>query len=116
MSWFHMVIDPLVSDSLMTAEDWAEIVSKRPTNIYFITSNTKYQQEKISLSPEWKMTTSDHKKVIEGLTGYSSGSLLHRIRTKKYLKKRYKSVKDEFYILYNSSLNDIRCLDYSPEF
>ena len=102
-----IIIDPLISKQLINVNTWAEIISVKPTNIYFLTTNKKYQHHKLSLDPKWKMAENNFEKTIEGLTRYSGATFFHRLRTKKYLKRRYYNVNKEFYRLYNSTFDEI---------
>ena len=103
-----LIIDPLTnSNKLLTIKEWTNLITKSPTNIYFLTRNDKYQQENISLNPKWKYSRDYFETTIEGLTGYNNYSFWTRLKTKKYLKRNLKKVKKEFNMLYETDLDRI---------
>ncbi len=95
-----LVIDPLTSMTLLRIDDWAESISNSPKNIFFITTNDKYQQKNISLNPEWKLSADNYERTIKGLTRYNDFSSRQKRKTRKYYENRIVEVTQSFFKLY----------------
>lgn len=107
-----LVIDPLTdSEKAVNIRSWSSLITRNPTNIYFITSNAKYQQNMVSLTPTWKFSNDFYEETIEGLTRYNNFSIWTRVKTKKYLKKNLKKVKSEFISLLNTPIQNITSIN-----
>jgi len=95
-----LIIDPLTSNKLLSIREWSNEISNTKGNLYFITSNEKYQQNSVSLNPTWKLSIDNYDNTLKGLTRYNNYSSRQKRKTKQYYDERIITVTKEFYRIF----------------
>ncbi|MDG1332463.1 MAG: protein-glutamine glutaminase family protein [Crocinitomicaceae bacterium] len=94
-----LVFDPLTSTTLMTIKEWSNEISATSGNLYFTTTNKRYQQNKVAMTTTWKSSDDSFDRTLKGLTRYNDYSSRRKRKTRHFLDARIISVTQAFFEL-----------------